>query len=270
MGMLDLFSHEFMLYALCLGLALAVAAAFLSPFLVLNHQSMIADGLSHVAFTGVILGFLFSEQPLYFAVPFVLLSSLLITFLSDQAHLNNDAAISVVSSVSLAIGLIIATVGSGFNRSIESLLVGSILTVTKTELFISAGLVILVTFFVLGNYRSLLSMTYDLEYAKFSKKPTKVLKYGLSAITALFVVLGVRTVGTLLIAGFTVFPALIASQITIGFKKNLFYGVLISMTSMVIGIVLSYYLNMPTGSTVVIIYAITLMLAYLLKKMKVR
>lgn len=268
--MLELFNHTFMIYAFLLGLGLAISAAFLSPFLVLNHQSMIADGLSHVAFTGVILGFLFSGQPLYFAIPFVVLASFLITFLSDQAHLNNDAAISVVSSVSLAIGLIIATMGSGFNRSIESLLVGSILTVTSVEIILSWILVLIVTLFVILNYRTLLSMTYDLEYAKFSKKPTKLLRYTLSAITALFVVVGVRTVGTLLIAAFTVFPALIASQITIGFKRALFYGILASAISMVLGIVISYYLNMPTGSTVVLLYAMALMFAYGLKKLKGR
>lgn len=268
--MLELFSHSFMVYALILGLALAIAAAFLSPFLVLSNQSMIADGLSHVAFTGIILGFLFSEQPLYFALPFVVLASFLIAFLSDHAQLNHDAAISVVASVSLAIGLIVATLVSGFNRSIESLLIGSILTVTVTEVILACFLVILIIAFIFKNYRSLLSMTYDLDFAKFSKIRTKLLRYGLSAVTAVFIVVGVRTVGTLLIAAFTVFPALIGAQLTFSFKKTLIYGVLISSLAMVVGIVVSYYLNMPTGSTVVIVYALFLMIAYILKQMRRR
>lgn len=265
--MLEIFNQSFMVDALLLGIALSIAAAFLSPFLVLSNQAMIADGMSHVAFAAIILGFLVSDQPLYFGIPFLLLASLAITFLSDQTNLNNDAAISVVSSLSLAIGLIVATIGSGFNRSIESLLVGSILTVTKTEVLLAFCLVTVVMVFVFVNFRSLLSMTYDLEFAKFSKVKTKALRYGLSAITALFVVVGVRTVGTLLISSFTVFPVLIASQITVGFKKTLLVGVVISMIVMFLGIVGSYYLNLPTGSTVVILYAISLAVAYLLHRL---
>ena len=261
--MFNIFSQTFMMNALILGLALAIAAAFLSPFLILNNQAMIADGISHVAFTGIILGFLVSEQPLYFAIPFVVFASIIITMLSDKAQLNNDAAISVVSSFSLAIGLIVATLGSGFNRSIESLLVGSILTLTTIEVLFSIFLVLVIIVFVLLNYRSLVSMTFDLDYAKFSKIKTKGLRYSLSIVTALFVVIGVRTVGTLLISAFTVFPALIASQVSVSFKKTLMVGVLVSIVTIFFGIVISYHLGYPTGSAIVVLFTIILGFAYI-------
>lgn len=263
--MFNIFSQTFMMNALILGMALAIAAAFLSPFLILNNQAMIADGMSHVAFTGIILGFLVGDQPLYFAIPFVVLASFVVTALSDKADLNNDAAISVVSSFSLAIGLIIATLGSGFNRSIESLLVGSILTVTTTEVIFAVVLVIVVIAFVFLNYRSLVSMTFDLDFARFSKIKTKVLRYSLSAVTALFVVIGVRTVGTLLISAFTVFPALISSQVSVSFKKTLTVGVIVSIVTIFFGIVASYHLGYPTGSTIVVLFTIILALAYIVK-----
>jgi len=263
--MFNMFSQTFMIHALMIGMALAIAAAFLSPFLILNNQAMIADGMSHVAFTGIILGFLLGDQPLYFAVPFVMFASIIVSVLSDKAQFNNDAAISVVSSFSLAIGLIIATLKSGFNRSIESLLVGSILSVTTIEIIFAFILVMIVIIFVFINYRSLVSMTFDLDYAKFSKIKTSILRYTLSAITALFVVVGVRTVGTLLISAFTVFPSLIASQISISFKKTLSIGIIASIITIFFGIVASYHLGYPTGSTIVVMFTILLVCAYIIK-----
>lgn len=266
--MFEIFNETFMIHALIIGISLSITAALISPFLVLNQQAMIADGMSHIAFTSIILGFLLSEQPLYLGVPLVVLSSIAITFLSDHTSINNDAAISVVSSVSLALGLIVVTLGSGFNRSIESLLIGNILTVTKTEITLSLVLLLVTLLFVILNYRSLLSMTYDRDYANFLGVKTTFLKYTLSALTALFVIVGVRTVGTLLISAFIVFPVLIASQISNGFKRTFINGIFISILSMFLGIVCSFYLNFPTGSTVVMIFFVFLVLGFLFQRRK--
>ncbi|OCN05282.1 hypothetical protein A4S06_09245 [Erysipelotrichaceae bacterium MTC7] len=266
--MFSMFTHSFMVYALILGIGLAISAACLSPFLVFSNQAMIADGMSHIAFTGVILGFLFSEQPLYFALPFVVLASFAITYMSGKEGINNDAAIGVVSAVSLAIGLIIATVGSGFNRSIESLLVGSILTVTKTEMITTLLLAMVVIVFVVVNYRSLLSMTFDENYARFRKVKVHFLRYALTACTAMFVVLGVRSAGTLLISAFVIFPSLSAVQLARSFKQTLILGVCLAIVGMFMGIVASYHLNFPTGSTIVLAYTLILLCCYGLKKVR--
>ncbi|MFA5542240.1 MAG: metal ABC transporter permease [Bacilli bacterium] len=264
--MFDFFTEQFMQYALYLGLALAVAAAFLSPYLVLSHQAMIADGIAHISFTGISIGLLLSSQALYFAIPFAIIASIAITILTEKANMQNDASISVVSAFALAIGLIIVTVGDGFNRSIESLLVGSILTVSTSEVQLAIILMVITIVFVLAFYRPLLAMTYDPEYAKFSGVKTSLLKYSLAALTAVFVVIGVKTVGILLISAYTIFPALISNQLVKSFKLTLVGGVVIAIFTIFIGITLSYHLNLPTGSTIVVVYTILLIGAYLLRR----
>ncbi len=264
--MFDFFTEEFMQSALLLGLSLAIAAAFLSPYLVLSHQAMIADGMAHISFTGIAIGLLLSTQPLYFAIPFAILASITITFLAEKGNLQNDAAISVVSAFSLAIGIIIIRLFKGFNRSIESLLVGSILTVMKSELVLPMILMTITIVFVILCYRPLLAMTYDPEYAKFTGVRTNLLRYGLSILTAVFVVVGVKTVGILLISAYTVFPSLIAGQFSRSFKYTLFGGVITAVISTFIGITISYHLDIPPGSTIVVVYSFGLVLAYALKK----
>lgn len=256
--MFDFLQYDYIQYALLIGIALGVSAAFLSPYLIFTHQALIADGLAHISFTGIIIGILVANQPLYFAIPFAVIATIIIKYLSQIKNINGDAAIGVVSSVALAIGLVIISKSTGFNRSIEGMMVGSILTITKTDLFIAYIVAALVITYVLTFYRPLLSLTYDLEYAKFTKVKTNLLSYGIAVLTSLFVVIGVNTIGTLLISSLIIFPALISSQFGKSFNSTLIIGSAVSLFTIVFGIILAHLLGTPAGSTIVVIYAIIL------------
>lgn len=264
----DFFSQGFMVYALIIGLALGLGAALLSPFLVLNNQSMIADGLSHVAFTGIIFGLLiFPNQPIYLALPIAIVAAIAITYLGQLKMIEHDASIGVVSALTLAIGLItVSQAKDGFNQSIESLLTGVILSTTTTDVILAIISLVIVLAFVLIFYRSLLSSSYDSTFAKFSKVKNNLLKYLLSALVATFIVIGVRTIGMLLISSFIIFPSLIAAQVSNSFKQNIFIGTIVAFVVITIGMFASFELDLPTGSTIVVVYSITLLLAILYRK----
>jgi zinc transport system permease protein len=263
--MFDFFQYEFIQQAMIIGIALAVSAALLSPFLVLNQQAMIADGLAHVSFAGIILGILLSEEALFIAIPFVMLASLLIKYLSTTKTINGDAAIGLVSAVSFAIGLILIKKGEGFSVSIESMLVGNIFTATQTEMWLSIIIMGLIGAFILLSYRKLLLMTYDMDYARFSKINVQFYGYLLSGLTAIFIVVGVRTIGTLLISAFVVFPSIISSQLTKSFKNTLLLGLISSLFVVIVGIFIAHPLEIPVGSTIVILYAIILLIVLTMK-----
>ena len=263
--MLNLLQYDFFREAIFIGITLALSAALLSPFLVLNQQAMIADGLAHVSFAGLILGIILSSQPLWIALPFVMLASLLIKYLSTTRTINGDAAIGLVSSISFAIGLILVKKSTGFSISIESMLVGNIFTASQTDLWMSILITIIISTFILVFYRSLLLMTYDLNYAKFSKVKVQLLGYILAGLTAFFIVIGVRTIGTLLISALVVFPSIISSQWTKSFKNTLFLGLGSSLLITVTGIFVAHPLAIPVGSTIVMLYACVLLISLILK-----
>lgn len=268
--MFDFLQYEYIQYALLIGIALGVSAAFLSPYLIFTHQALIADGLSHISFTGITIGILVATQPLYFAIPFAALSTVLIKYLSQVKNINGDAAIGVVSSVALAIGLVIISKSTGFYRSIEGMMVGSILTITRVELYIAYIVAALVIAFVILFYRPLLSLTYDIEFARFSKVKTNFLSYGIAILTSLFVVIGVNTIGTLLISSLIIFPALISSQFGKSFSSCLMIGSGVSLFTIVFGIIAGHLLGTPAGSTIVVIYAIILVGTMIIKKLILR
>jgi zinc transport system permease protein len=265
--MLDFLQYDFIQNAILIGIALALSAALLSPFLVLNQQAMIADGLAHVSFAGIILGILLSNEALYIALPFVMLASILIKYLSTTKTINGDAAIGLVSSVSFAIGLIMVKKGEGFSISIESMLVGNIFTASNSDLILSLVITVLISLFILFFYRSLFLMTYDENYAKFSKVKVAFLGYMLAALTSFFIVIGVRTIGTLLISALVIFPSIISSQWTKSFKNTLLLGIGSSLMIVVLGIFIAHPLEIPVGSTIVVLYAIVLMMSLIIKSM---
>ncbi|MDD4000655.1 MAG: metal ABC transporter permease [Bacilli bacterium] len=266
--MFDFLEYTYIQYALGIGLALGISAAFISPYLVFTQQALIADGLAHISFTGIIIGILVSSQPLYFAIPFSVAATILMKFLGEVKSINGDASIGVVSSSALAIGLIIISVSNGFNRSIEGMLVGSILTITKVDLIVAYIIAFLVILFVTIFYRQLLSLTFDNEYAVFSKVKTKLLSYSIAVLTTLFVVIGVSTIGTLLISALTIFPALIASQIGRSFKSTLLIGAVISSITVVLGIISSRFMGTPAGSTIVVVYLVILLVTIFINKIR--
>jgi zinc transport system permease protein len=263
--MINLLQYDFFRDAIFIGITLALSAALLSPFLVLNQQAMISDGLAHVSFAGIILGVIMSSEPLWIALPFVMLASLLIKYLSSHKQMNGDAAIGLVSSLSFAIGLILVKKSPGFSISIESMLVGNIFTASSMELILSVVITLLIGLFITVFYRKLLLMTYDESYAKFSKVRVQLLGYILSGLTAFFIVIGVRTIGTLLISALVVFPSIISSQWTKSFKNTLLIGLASSLIITIVGIFIAHPLEIPVGSTIVVLYTIILLTSILLK-----
>lgn len=263
--MFSFLSYTFVLYALLIATLIAASAALLSPFLVLNEQALIADGLAHVGFTGIIIGLLLVNEPLLISIPFVIAFSILVKYLSQNKNINGDAALGLLAAISLAIGLIIIHKSTGFNRSIETMLVGSLWTVSLSEIFFALGTFILILLFVIFNYQKLVLITFDYKYAKFKKTKTNILSYGLAVLTAVLITIGVKTIGTLLISSFVIFPALIGMQFKKGFKLTLIYGLVASIIGVFFGIYFADLIDIPAGSSIVIVYALILFVFMFIK-----
>ncbi len=258
-----MFHDPFLMNAMVVGLLLGISAALMSPFLVFNNKSMIADGLSHVSFTAIILGYLFSNQPLLFSIPCVVIVSFLLTLLIEKTAIEADASIAAVSAVGLAIGLIIATVMPGFNRSIESLLVGNILTASADDLIVSVIIVAVTITFVYTHYWQLIATVFDTSYAKSQGIRTFRMNALINAMMAIFIVVGIRIVGTLLISSLVVFPALIASRVAQDGKTTLMVSVIASILAVITGMILSFQIGWPTGPTIIVVFAMLFIIAML-------
>lgn len=253
--LIESLQYDFMLRALLVGSLIALSAAFLGVFLVLQRQSMIGDGLAHVSFATIAIALFFNQSPLLVSIPLVILASFLIIKLNDKAGINGDAAIGLISAFAVALGVMISSLSQGFNIDLFSYLFGSILVISKLDVLLSIFLSIIVIILIVFNYNSLFAMTYDQEFASVIGLNINKMKYLISILTSITVVLGIRVVGTMLISSMIIFPTVTALQVSNSFRQTILISAVISILSVVFGIFVSYLFNLPTGATIVIINA---------------
>lgn len=243
--------YGFIQRALLAGIFIALSCSSLGVFLVLRRYSLIGDGLAHVAFGTIGLGLLLQTHPLYLSAPLVMLASLWISYLAERAKIHGDAAIGMVSALGVSTGVMLASVGRGFNVDLFSYLFGNILAISRGEVYLSVGLSLVVLSVVVLFLHDLFALTFEEEYARVLGIKTRRVVQLLTLCTALTVVLGIRVVGTMLVSSLIVFPAVTALQVARGFKAALIVAALASVGSVIAGIVVSFLLNLPTGATVV-------------------
>lgn len=265
---LEALQYAFIQKALIAGVLIATSCSFLGVFLVLKKFSMIGDGLAHVSFATVAIALLLALPPLLVSIPLVILSSFLILKLNEKANLHGDSAIGLVSSLAVAIGITIASLAQGFNIDLFSYLFGSILAISSLDVILSLVLSVGVIATSLFFYHDLFAITYDEHYAQISGLKVKQLNYLMTILTSVTVVLGIRVVGTMLVSSLIVFPAVTALQVANSFKRAIGIAVGVSIVCVVLGVLLSYVFNLPTGGSIVILNAISFGLAFLVKIMR--
>ena len=248
-------SYDFVRKALLVGVLIALCCSFLGVFLVLKKYSMIGDGLAHVSFASVAIALLLSASPLPVSVPLVVLASLAILKLSESARLHGDAAIGLVSSFSVAAGVVIASLANGFNVDLMSYLFGSILVIRDADVVLSVILSVVVITTVLAFFHPLFAAAYDEEFAQVSGIKVKRGNQLLAVLTAITIALGIRVVGTMLISSLIIFPTVTALQLSRSFKGTIVLSSVVSFGCVLVGIFVSFLFDLPTGGTIVMLNA---------------
>jgi zinc transport system permease protein len=251
MTLLDFLHYSFIQRAYLAGSFIAVLCAMLGLFLVLRRLSLIGDGLSHVSFGAIALGLFFGIYPFYVAIPIVVLGSYFILKLTERAKIYGDAAIGIVSSLGIASGIILASLSRGFNVDLFAYLFGNILAVSSAEVYLSVGLSLVVLLTIVMLYNDLFSVTFDEEYARITGIRVERINLILTFLTAITVVLAIKVVGILLVSALLIVPAVTALQIAKGFKGAMIISVLDAVVSVLMGITLSFFLDLPAGGTIV-------------------
>lgn len=263
---IEVFSHPFMTRALIVGLLISICAALVGVTLVLRKNSMIGDGLSHVAFGAFALAIVLGLTPVWFAIPVMIISSFLVLRLGRSKKISGDTMIALISAASLAIGVMAISVSKGVNIDMNSYLFGSILSVGWEDVIISAILAVVVVILFSISFHRIFAITFDEEFARSIGVKTRIYDAIFAIICSLIIVIGMRLLGALLISSLIIFPTVISMKFSNSFKSVTIIAVVISLINFVIGLVLSYLLATPTGATVVIVNLIMLILASIFKK----
>lgn len=250
---MEIFTMDFMQRAWIAGLIMAVICPLIGSFLVLRHQSMIGDGLGHIAFAGVAGGVLMGFQPVISAAVVTVFGAVIIEKVRTKLQDFSDMILAIFFYAGMGMAVIFTSLNHTGGFSLSSFLFGSLMTISAEDLYIVAALGLFAIAFIVLMYRPLQYLAFDEVSAKVAGLPIGTLNMWLSVLTALTVALSMRIVGILLVSAMMVIPVACSLQIARSFSGTMIGGIFFAIFSVVAGMIISYYGNLAPGGTIVMV-----------------
>jgi zinc transport system permease protein len=250
---LEVLEFGFMQRALIAGIAVAITSSVVGLFLVLRRNSLFGDALSHAAFGGIAIGLATNIYPLWTGLTLSILGAVGITKLRQSTNIPADATVAILLSSGLALGILLISVSGGFTLDLFSFLFGSIMVVSIEDTLAILAMTGIILSIIILLYRKLMYITFDEEQARVSGLPISKLNYLFIILASAAVIVSMRLVGILLVSSLLVIPNVTALLFNKGFKKTALISVSISIFSVVMGIAISYAVNLAPAGTIVIV-----------------
>ena len=248
---IEMFSYPFMVRAFTVVSLVALCSALLGVSLVLKRYSMIGDGLSHVGFGALAVAAAANVAPLAVAIPVVILAAVLLLRIRGNSRIKGDAAIALISTSSLAVGVMVISMTTGMNTDVYNYMFGSILAMSEEDVRLSVVLAALVLILFVFFYNKIFAITFDETFAQATGVKADLYNTLIAVLTAVTIVLGMRMMGALLISSLIIFPALTSMRVCRTFKSVVINSAVIAVVCLVIGISVSYVWATPAGASVV-------------------
>ena len=249
---IEMLSYPFMTRAFLVGSLVALCSALLGVSLVLKRYSMIGDGLSHVGFGAMASAAAMNVAPLTVAIPVVIVAAILLLRISGNAKIKGDAAIALISTTSLAVGVMVISLTTGMNTDVYNYMFGSILAMSAEDVKLSLVLSVFVLILFIVFYHKIFAITFDETFARATGVKAGVYNTLIAVLTAVTIVLGMRMMGALLISSLIIFPALTSMRVCRTFKSVIINAAVISVVCLIAGVTLSYVAATPAGASVVL------------------
>ncbi|ESA37724.1 membrane protein [Leptolyngbya sp. Heron Island J] len=257
---------DFMRHALLAGVLVSIACGIIGTFVVVNRIVFISGGIAHAAYGGIGLAYFFGVNPVLGAIAFALAAALGMGWVERKTQQRADTIIGVMWAIGMAVGIIAIDLTQGYKADLMSYLFGSILTVPRQELIIMLILNLMIGAMVFLFYKELLAISFDPVFATTRNIPVDALYLTLVAAIALTVVMVMQVVGLIMVIALLTIPAAIAGQFVQDIKQMMFLASLLGMAFTTTGLWLSYFFNLTSGATIILVAGAAYLLSLLLKQ----
>jgi zinc transport system permease protein len=262
--MISLFDYDFFNHALLAAVLASISCGYIGTYIVTRRIVFISGGISHASFGGIGLAYFLGINPLIGAGVFSLFAALGIEALSHRLDVRRDSLIGMMWSFGMATGIIFVFITPGYAANLMTYLFGNILTVSMTDLYLMAVLcIVIITVFIL-LFRAILYTSFDPEYARTLGIPTTMVNYILISLVALTIVFNIRVVGIILVIALLTIPQATANLFSKKYKFIILLSVGFGLLSSIVGLFLSYLLNIPSGATIIFLSVLIFILAKLI------
>ena len=263
--LIELFTYDFFVNAFLASLLAAISCGIVGTYIVSRRIVFISGGITHASFGGIGMGYYLGINPLVGAGIFSILSGMGIQLFSSKGKVREDSSIAIWWSLGMAIGIIFVYLTPGYAPNLMSYLFGSILTVSSGEIGLMLALSIIIILFFTLFYRTILYIAFDEDFAKTSGLPVALFNYMLMVLISLTIVLNIRVVGIILILSLLTIPQATANLFTLNFGRMMFYSVGFAFLASFIGLLVSYFADIPSGATIIFTQVIIFGLVKLIK-----
>lgn len=273
-----LWKFEFLQNAFLAGILIGIIAPLLGVFIVVRRQALIADALSHITLAGIAASLLMGKyitvwqnvNPVYMGMGFSAVGSLFIEQLRKVYKHFEELAIPITLSGGIGLGVVFISLADGFNSDLFNYLFGSVIAISRIDLYTVAAITVIVIIVVVVLYKELFFLSFDEEHAIVSGIKGKWIQVVFILIVAFVIAVSMQIVGVLLVSALMTLPVAASIRVAKGFKQTIFLSIIFGETSVLGGLISAYYLDIAPGGTIVLLAALILVIVLLLKRLKQR
>ncbi|MFQ3546188.1 metal ABC transporter permease [Halobacillus rhizosphaerae] len=270
------FHYQFLQNAAITGMLIGIVAPLLGVFIVVRRLSLIADALSHITLTGIAASLLLEKKvpsindwnPVYMGMVFSVAGAVLIERLRKVYKHYEELAIPIILSGGIGLGVILISLADGFNTDLFSYLFGSVTAVSRTNMWTVLVVTILVALIVLLFYKELFVLSFDEEHASISGVNGRFIHLLFIVMVAIVIAASMQVVGILLVSALMTLPVASSLRLAHSFKQTIGLSIVFGETSVILGLISSYYLSVPPGGTIVMTAILILVFSMIYKKVK--
>ena len=260
------FQFDFMMRALIVSVLVGITCPILGAYVITRGNAFLGDALSHSVVPGMVVAFMLGISPFFAAVPAGIVIALIMGTVSRRTGLTEDTSIGIVFAGMFGLGLVMLSKATSINVNIEDLLLGQVLGVTQTDVYISMGLTVLVVVGLYVFHRQLVYTTHDSVGASVAGVKTDLVEYVLLSLLALVIVIGIQAAGIALVMAMLITPAATAYLLARRFVEVMALGALIGAVSAVVGLYLSYHADLPSGPAMALVATLMFIATAILRK----
>ena len=239
----------------------SILCGLIGTYIVTRRLVFISGGITHASFGGIGLGVVLGISPILSAMGFSILSAFGVQWMSHRGDVREDSAIAVFWTFGMSLGIICCFLSPGFMPDLPSFLFGSILTIGEADLWLLGTLVVLVAVVFVLLYRTILSVAFDANFARSQRLPVDFIEYLMMALIAMTIVATLRMVGIVLSISLLTIPQMTANTLTHDFKRIIAWSIVIGWVDCLLGLSLSYSLNVPSGASIIFVSILVYLVA---------
>ena len=250
---MEILNYTFFQNALIGSLLASIVCGFIGTYIVTRRLVFISGGITHASFGGIGLGVFFGINPILSALIFAVFSACGVQWMSHRNDVREDSAIAVFWTFGMSIGIICSFLTPGFMPDLPSFLFGSILTIGTADIILLAALSMVVILIFTILFRPILSVAFDACFARSQHLPVTAIEYLMMVLIAMTIVSTLRMVGIVLAISLLTIPQMTANLFTFSFKWMIAYSILFGWIDCLIGLMISYWMNIPSGASIIFV-----------------